>query len=97
MRLIESNFPEFEPTILSCIKRELEGLSKSNMSAKVALLVYRDVDVLETDGNGDQCILDNCRRNNYALLSSDRELLSKARSNGVKTLTVQDGRRIVWH
>ncbi|EQB68959.1 MAG: hypothetical protein M1427_05335 [Candidatus Thermoplasmatota archaeon] len=85
-----------EPFLNRCVVEELYGLSKKNKSAKIGLEMFGKIEVVDGEGRGDDCILDSCLKYNLCLLSSDRNLLRRATDLNLKTLTLQDGRRIGW-
>lgn len=95
--VIKMDFPDFEPVMSRCVFEELKRLSQNSVSAKIAFSVFRKLPVIKGEGQGDDCILKTCVENNIGLLSSDKELLNRARIKNVKVLTVQDGRHIVWY
>ncbi len=88
---------DVEPVMSSCVLEELRILGKSNINARVALTAFKNIPLISGEGKGDNCILESCLKHHCALLTSDRELLDRARIKNVKALTVQDGRNIVWY
>ena len=85
-----------EPYLNNCVLAELEGLSRQNVNAKIALELFRNIKAIDGKGSGDDCILDTCKRHEMCLLSSDKNLLKRATDLNLKTLTLQDGRKIGW-
>jgi rRNA-processing protein FCF1 len=85
-----------EAFLNECVIEELHGLSRSNINARIGLEMYGKLKILDGKGNGDDCILDSCSKYEMCLLSSDRNLLRRATALNIKTLTLQDGRKIGW-
>lgn len=94
---IRMSFPQFEPVMSLCVLNELRRLSHNNPHAKIALSLFQNLPSVDGKGQGDDCILNTCMEKGVGLLTSDKELLNRARINNVKVLTVQDGRHIVWY
>ena len=79
-----------------CVMEELAKLSDRNMSARIAMNVYSDVEVIGGNGVGDDCILDACARNKLILISNDRMLCERAMKKGISVLNMEDGRKLTW-
>jgi rRNA-processing protein FCF1 len=76
---------------------ELNGLINRDGMSKVAIEVFKNLPVLNGKGKGDECILQVCSREEAALLTNDRILLTRARDMNIKTLTLKEGRNIKWY
>lgn len=94
---IRMSFPQLEPVMSLCVLNELRRLSRNNPHAKIAFSLFHNLPSVDGKGQGDDCILNTCVEKGMGLLTSDKELLNRARINNVKVLTVQDGRHIVWY
>lgn len=91
---LRSLSPELYPVLPECVLRELRGLSKGNVYAKTALAIFSSVEVIGTEGRGDQCIIDLARKTGWAVLTNDRELTGQLRKFGIRVYLVKERRYI---
>ncbi len=77
-----------------CVLHELESMSRDVMFAKGALALASRYPTIEGDGPADDCILELAVENGYFILTNDRELLRRARKEGVRTLSFMGRKRI---
>lgn len=77
-----------------CVLHELESMSGEVMFARGALALASRFPPIEGDGPADDCILELAMENRYFILTNDRELLRRARKEGVRTLSFRGRKRI---
>lgn len=87
----------FRMILLSCVRKELEGLSRSIDDAAVALSIYGNTETVAVDGLGDECLERECVRLRGILVTNDRDLANRVKKNGVSVLNIRDGRSLEWY
>ena len=88
---------KFRMVMLSCVKQELEGLSRSMQEASVALTLYGDIEAVKVEGSGDTCIVNQCVRLSGILITNDRNLAKTVKNKGLPVLNIRDGRSLEWY
>lgn len=86
--------PDLYPVIPRCVMNEIRGLSNRNMDARVALSLFSKAEIIETEGKGDQCIIELAKKTGWPVLTNDRELTAILRSINVKVYQVKQRRHI---
>ncbi|MCL5011702.1 MAG: hypothetical protein M1594_02290 [Candidatus Marsarchaeota archaeon] len=94
--LIEGN-KEF--ATLSTVKKELEKLVKKDsvrgLNAKMALKTVKELKIIEVkEGNVDNSIVDYAEKNKCVVCTDDRELKTRLRKAGVKTIIIKGKRKL---
>ncbi|MGP6207148.1 PIN domain-containing protein [Cuniculiplasma sp. SKW3] len=87
----------FRMILLSCVRKELEGLSRSINEASIALTIYGNTEVVMADGTGDECLERECARLRGIMVTNDRNLAERAKKNGISVLNIRDGRSLEWY
>ncbi len=77
-----------------CVIMELERMSGDVIYARGALDLASRFQSIEGEGPADDCILDLAAKNMYFILTNDRELLKRARGEGIRTLSFKGRKRI---
>ncbi len=84
--------PDLYPVIPRCVMNELRGLSVKNTEAKVALSLFSGIEVVETEGKGDSCIVELARKTGWPVLTNDRELTRELKSHNIRVFLVKEHR-----
>ena len=88
-------FPEIRKILIpKCVLDELVGLSTRLPEASGALKMASKFEIVESEGSGDDCILNIALAYEAAILTNDRELTERARSNGIRTFSIRGKSRI---
>ena len=88
-------FPEISKILIpKCVLNELIGLETRVPEASGALDMASRFEVVDSQGSGDDCILNTALTNGAAILTNDRELTARARSKGIRTFAVRGKSRI---
>jgi rRNA-processing protein FCF1 len=88
-------FPEIRKILIpQCVLDELVGLSTHLPEASGALKMASKFQIVESEGSGDDCILNIALAYGAAILTNDRELTERARSNGIRTFSIRGKSRI---
>ncbi len=73
----------------SCVGTELKGLASKNSYAKAALSLLGRFEVIASEGRGDDCILMTGKKLGAFILTNDKDLLLRAKSAGLRTLSIK--------
>ena len=88
-------FPEISKILIpQCVLNELVGLSTRLPEASGALKMASKFEVVDSQGSGDDCILNIALTSGAAILTNDRELTERARSKGIRTFSIRGKSRI---
>ncbi|MCW6169107.1 MAG: PIN domain-containing protein [Thermoplasmatales archaeon] len=72
-----------------CVASELRGLSIRNPHARAALELISRFEIINSEGRGDDCILETARRLGAFILTNDRGLLTRAKSLGIRNASIR--------
>lgn len=75
--------------VLSCVETELKGLASKNSDAKAALSFLDRFEIIASEGRGDDCILIKGKKLGAFILTNDKGLLFRAKSAGLRTLSIK--------
>ena len=75
--------------IPECVLSELRGLSARNQYARTALEMISRFEIINSEGKGDDCILETARRLGAFILTNDKELLIRAKSLGIRNASIR--------
>ena len=76
------------------VRRELRKLSRNSPDAKSALSYAALFETVETTADGDDGVIEAATGRRSAILTNDRELISRSRAAGIGILTVREGRKL---
>ncbi len=95
LRVLLQNIPEVSGVVVpTCVLKELEKMSKDVRYARGALTLAGSFPAVEGDGPADDCILNLASKNRFFILTNDRELISRAKRSGIRTLSFKRARVI---
>lgn len=88
-------FPEISRILVpQCVLNELAGLASRVTEASGALKMTSKFEVVDSDGSGDDCVLNIALAREAAIITNDRELTRRARSKGIRTYSIRGKSRI---
>jgi len=73
----------------ACVVNELRALEVRNPDAKTALSMLNRFEFIDSEGQGDDCVLRIAIDMDAFILSNDKELISRARRSGLRTLSIR--------
>lgn len=95
IRELMFNLPEVSGIVVpECVLFELERMSDDVMYARGALALASRFPTVEGEGPADDCILSLAIKEKWFILTNDRELLRRAREEGIRTLSFMGKKRI---
>lgn len=77
-----------------CVVAELTGLSNENNFARGALRLSARFEVIDSEGSGDECILETAKRHNAIVLTNDRNLISRLKKEKIRVISIRGSRRL---
>lgn len=77
-----------------CVLNELEGLSTKLPDARTGLRLATMFGVAESEGHGDDCVLETARKLGAMVLTNDREFIRRLKNAGIPVLSIRGGRSI---
>ncbi len=83
-----------KPVLLSCVKKELLGLSSSSWQASAALKYSERFMEIDSSGHGDDCILKMAEKFHAAVLTNDRGLIKRLKNNNLRVAIIFDKRSV---
>jgi rRNA-processing protein FCF1 len=93
-RELQRLFGEIPVLVPSSVLGELANSADAN--AKAALALARKYPVAETELRGDDAVIDVARQRSAAVLTNDRELISRLRDAGIPVVRLRSGRYLVF-
>lgn len=94
-RELERLLGEVSVLVPGSVVAELSGLE--GREAKAALALARKYEVVETASRGDDAVLEVAAGRDAALVTNDRELISRAKAQGVPVIRLRSNRYLVMH
>lgn len=95
LRNLLLNIPEVSGIVVPlCVLRELERMSNDVRYARGALTLASSFPSIEGQGPADDCLLEIASKNRFFILTNDRELISRAKEAGIRTLSFKRARII---
>ncbi|MEM0157025.1 MAG: hypothetical protein QXN26_03040 [Thermoplasmataceae archaeon] len=89
------SFPEISSIMIpQCVLNELSGLSSRIPEASGALKMAANFEHVDSEGSGDECVLNAAIARKAAILTNDRELRDRARAKGIRTFSIRGKNRI---
>ncbi len=85
----------FKIIVPKCVIDELVGLSKTFWYASAALEYSKNFDIIESNGIGDDCILNMAISMKCFVLTNDRGLINRLRSKNIRILMISQGKSII--
>ena len=93
-REIRRLFGEIPVLVPSSVLGELANSGDPNSKAAVALA--KKFTIVETDLRGDDAVMDLAIRRSAAVLTNDKELISRLRDEGIPVVRLRSGRYLVF-
>jgi rRNA-processing protein FCF1 len=94
-RELERLLGQVSVLVPSSVVAELSGLDERD--AKAALALAGKYEVVETASRGDDAVLEVAVGRDAALVTNDRELISRAKAQGVPVIRLRSNRYLVMH
>ncbi len=89
--------PRMKPVVPKCVAAELRGLGTTKWYAKAALRYSERFEHVDSDGEGDFCIMMTAMSMNAAVLTNDRRFLKVLKSKGIRCVTIADRHHIQFY
>ncbi len=95
-REIRMQLGPFTPLVPSPVVRELEGLAKGVLEAKLALELLRreNYEPVESEATADRAVVELAGMRGCMLATTDRAVRQAASDRGIKLITLRQGRFI---
>ncbi|BAB60007.1 hypothetical protein [Thermoplasma volcanium GSS1] len=83
------------PAVPYCVIRELYGLAKKNVTARIAYQYAKKLEIIETDKYGDDGVIEAAMKTGAMVLTNDERLSRRLRETGIKVAMIS-GRKILF-
>lgn len=77
-----------------CVHSELLAMSANRKYARGALELSEKFERIPGEGYADDCIIEIAKRERFFILSNDRDLVRRAREEGIRTLVIRGNKRV---
>lgn len=74
---------------------ELKHLQETKRFAKPALMLARSKEIVQCDGHGDDAVIEVAQRENGYILTNDKELRRRARTQHIPLLYLRSGTHLI--
>ena len=75
--------------ILKCVYNELKNLAGKKSEAKSSLNWIKKFQITETEGKGDDCILETAKKMNTMVITNDTELKKRLKTEQIKVIYIR--------
>jgi len=93
--ILDETLPSWTLVVPTAVLKELEGLSKTNKDARAALALCKRFETIPADGVADDVVVEVTKERKGVVFTNDREVLAKAKEQGVPRLFIKGKSRLV--